>query len=260
MTTRSGLGPTKSDRFAGKTRPLPRIISLEAPTVSSRRAPIEVDRVRLRLEELKFPVATAALSVGLERNFIQDILTGRKQGINASNLTKLARALDCSEEYLTGQSNFVGARAGMLEAAEVENLGVVEPGACRPPRPATAAMVAPDPRHASLPQRTYKVGTNAYADYGIYEGQYVLCVEPEAWITRYGALDPRRLVVLEITRPNAPGVETVIRETMMQAGTPSFESLSREEINPRIALVPGRNGNGVTVEVVGVIVTGVRVF
>ena len=127
----------------------------------------------------------------------------------------------------------------------------------RPPSPVT---IAPDTRHASLPQRAFKVETGAYAECGISGGHHVIAVEPGAWVGRYGDIDSRHLAVIEMSRPGVPGVETVVRETLNFGGVLIFESLSREEFDPDVPLTEGENGNGATVTVVGIVVSATRLF
>ena len=86
MTTAYGLGPIKNDILSRKNKQCESDICGAGWTMPNRRAPIQVDRVKARLDELKFPVTAVATSAGLERNFVNDIIAGRKQKMNASNL------------------------------------------------------------------------------------------------------------------------------------------------------------------------------
>jgi len=56
-------------------------------------------RVAQRLEKLKINQFEAARRAGLERNFVSDILAGRKKSIRGDNLSRLAKALQCPPEY-----------------------------------------------------------------------------------------------------------------------------------------------------------------
>lgn len=57
-------------------------------------------RVAERIAALKTNAFEAARAGELERNFVNDILNGKKDSVRGPNLLKLARALACSADYL----------------------------------------------------------------------------------------------------------------------------------------------------------------
>lgn len=57
-------------------------------------------RVEERLDALKTNAFEAARLSGLERNFINDILNGKKSSVRGPSLMKLAQVLRCSADYL----------------------------------------------------------------------------------------------------------------------------------------------------------------
>lgn len=57
-------------------------------------------RVEERLAALRTNAFEAARAVNFERNFINDILIGKKTTVRGPNLLKLAQALHCSADYL----------------------------------------------------------------------------------------------------------------------------------------------------------------
>lgn len=61
-------------------------------------------RVQQRVDELGGESVRLAEASGLERNFIRDILTGKKKTVRASSIAKLAEALQCDPFWLqTGE-------------------------------------------------------------------------------------------------------------------------------------------------------------
>lgn len=62
------------------------------------------DKVAQRLAELKLGPIEAATAADLERNFIADILIGRKQSPRADNMQKLARALQTTVGWLMDET------------------------------------------------------------------------------------------------------------------------------------------------------------
>lgn len=71
--------------------------------------PTMKDVIEMRLKELGSNAFQAAGSVGLERNFFNDILNGKKAGFQARSLPKVAAALQLSldelEDRLSGRSS-----------------------------------------------------------------------------------------------------------------------------------------------------------
>ena len=93
--------------------------------------------VAARLEEAGLVPTPAALGAGLERNFITDILNGKKKNVRGDNLAKLARALNWTPAELL---------AAIAKGGEV---GTSEASA-RPPQSAPKALWQPVPD--ALPQ------------------------------------------------------------------------------------------------------------
>lgn len=58
-------------------------------------------RVKERVDALGGQAVALAASAGLERNYIQDIVDGRKASVRAAMLGQLSAALRCPPEYLT---------------------------------------------------------------------------------------------------------------------------------------------------------------
>lgn len=66
--------------------------------------PLLKRRVAARLQALGTTPIMAAGSVHLERNFIDDIIKGKKTSVRGANLTKVAEALHCSVDYLINEN------------------------------------------------------------------------------------------------------------------------------------------------------------
>ena len=72
------------------------------------------ERVARRLDELELGAITAATSVGLERTYIRDIVTGKKKSVSTEKLPVLAQALRTTVEYLTFRTDNPEPRGGRL--------------------------------------------------------------------------------------------------------------------------------------------------
>ncbi|GGC68379.1 hypothetical protein GCM10010994_28670 [Chelatococcus reniformis] len=62
-------------------------------------------RVQARLEALGINPFEAARRGGLQRNFVNDILIGRKRSLRSATMPALARALETTPAYLNGESD-----------------------------------------------------------------------------------------------------------------------------------------------------------
>jgi len=69
--------------------------------MSQNAAPLH-ERVHARLTELGMTVADASRRGKLSKDFIYDLVKGKKKGVQTRNLEKLAFALDCDTGYLLG--------------------------------------------------------------------------------------------------------------------------------------------------------------
>ena len=67
-----------------------------------------IERIKARLTALQTKPATAAINAGLHRNFLHDILIGKKTGRSAKSLQKTSSALRCSVSYLLGDTDETG--------------------------------------------------------------------------------------------------------------------------------------------------------
>ena len=83
-------------------------------------------RVRERLDMTGKKPIPAARAAGLGRDFITDILNGKKQHVLGPNLNKLAHALECEARYFTDPD--ASAREPGLEAKGFPLVGLVGAG------------------------------------------------------------------------------------------------------------------------------------
>lgn len=58
------------------------------------------DRIEQRLTELKLSPRAASLKAGLNTHFLQAVLSGKSESPRGDNLTKLARALETTAQWL----------------------------------------------------------------------------------------------------------------------------------------------------------------
>lgn len=107
-------------------------------------------RVVARMEALKMNAFELARAGPFERNFVNDILNGKKLSVRTQNLAKLAAALRCSVEYLIekdapdpvdGQQSPDTPKARILKAVEG-----ADPKALEDLGEAIVVMLKPRPR------------------------------------------------------------------------------------------------------------------
>lgn len=118
-------------------------------------------RVQERLDALDIGPITAATAGGLSRDFISDILNGKKRSVRGDKLAQLATALNTTPEYLLGQA---GTASGGARSPTVPLVGYVGAGSqahyyatadgglgeIDAPEGATASTVAAEIRGESL--------------------------------------------------------------------------------------------------------------
>lgn len=73
---------------------------------------IDLDRLQARLDERGLNPFSAAKAAGLGADYVRDILRGKVKQPGGYKLARLARALECSTDYLLGLSDDVGIAPG----------------------------------------------------------------------------------------------------------------------------------------------------
>lgn len=169
------------------------------------------ERVLQRLEDLGISQWDAAIKAGLHRNFVYDLLEGRKLKPQRKSLAALARALRCSTEYLTGESDDIGEPTPLpaIEASGLPVVGIVEDDAWRRPtkQDRGRVMIQPDPRfRGAQPVYLYRGESRD----GLEDGMYVLAVDIDDYrdVADHPAGKP---VIVEMHRRSLGEVQTVIR-------------------------------------------------
>lgn len=180
----------------------------------SPRYPILRERVASALHELGQGPITAAEQARLHRNYITDILLGRKKSVNgADRLERLARALGVSPAYLTGtkqaQNRIVVPTGGGLQLQ-----GVIAEGVKRR-KPASAAMptvsVQSDARYPGA-QGVFAVSGDDLQAIGANAGSWLLVVDAQSFLKVAQAYRPGQLVVCSLT--DTDGEELVVRRVI----------------------------------------------
>jgi len=104
------------------------------------------DRIEARLKALGLTQFQAAEKAGKHAHFIYDFMIGRKRSFKGDGPIRLAQALECSIEYLTGESDDVGrpplsaAASYTYQPGSLPVAGIVEAGVFRRPGAISPAL------------------------------------------------------------------------------------------------------------------------
>ena len=191
----------------------------------------------------------------MERSYIADIRSGRKKGVRGENLERLARALECDAEYLTGQQD-EPRKSGVIGLTIA---GIIEAGVWRTPgsirhRPPAIAPLLPDPRFPGVQHSAWEFRGGGAELLGIADGWIVVTIDPEqAHIPiRHGTV-----CLIRRTRQDRGETETSIRQTIETPEGIRFAAPTDDDDFPDLA--PGEH-DGERVEVAGVVDRAVRLF
>lgn len=136
-------------------------------------------RVQSRLSALGINPFEADRRAGLARGYVNDLLIGKKASMRPGPLGKLAQALDCDPDFLTGLQHMP--RLGQAaNGVGVPIEGIIEPGVWREPGaelPTRLAPLGPDPRHPSDRQHWFIVRGDKLANLGILDASFVEALE-----------------------------------------------------------------------------------
>lgn len=138
--------------------------------------------IQERLDTLGINPFEAARRAGLEKGFVNDLLIGKKNGIRQAGLEKLAAALECDPEYLTGHiptpRRSSEWRSSTSDGGSVPFGGIVENGTWREAsarrRSAVSVPTAPDPRFPASAQTAFIIRGDAADGVGIRDGAVVI--------------------------------------------------------------------------------------
>lgn len=191
-------------------------------------APSMSDRVRERLDALSIGPITAAKKAGLERGFLNDLLTGRKKSVRGESLQRLADALECDPAYLTGHQPTPSGGTVSLSATRLPIVGVAETGTWREVAsdgPHREAPVLPDPRFLDIPHAAYEVRGNHGKDAGIDDGDIVIGLDPAAFTATRGGMRDGLVCVVRRYRDGGALCETTIRRASASPSGFTFVAL-----------------------------------
>jgi hypothetical protein len=234
---------------------------------------VDRERVRERLAALGVSASQAARSSGLARTFVVDLLNRREPAINGVNLCKLARGLACDPRYLTGESDQVGiaplpnadepprktytkpiAKPATPPRTVAPLRGLIEAGAFRDTPKTVRAPRVPvpvDPRYAGISQGVYAVESAELLRFGIGPNSFLLMVEAEGFIERFGGYRAGQLVV--VSERNASGQEALsVRRVVVFADRTELLGADPDDV-----LILGNPPEGRTVSVKGVVIKAV---
>lgn len=218
-------------------------------------------RVEERLKALEINAFEAARRGELNRFFVYEITTGKKRNVQGENLAKLARALECSVAYLTGEEVEPAASQLLqmdLEIRAVPIVGIVEAGTFREvdefgdvrPRRVSAPR---DARYPDARQIAFEVSGDSMdaAQPPIPRGAIVVCVDFDD--IEQPLRDGMRVVV-ERTRDGGHLREWSIKEVRQYEDRVEFIPRST---NPRHKPITVERGNyehdGTTIRVLALV-------
>lgn len=142
------------------------------------------ERVRARLDALGINPFEAARRAGLQRGYINELLSGKKRSVR--QLDKIAAVLECDPEYLRGaqpeprRAPRYRAKNEPIEAS-MPLMGVCELNVWREPDaplPAAYLPINPDPRFPPEHQAAYLVRDDHALEIGITDRMVVDVVDP----------------------------------------------------------------------------------
>jgi hypothetical protein len=203
-------------------------------------------RVQARLDSLRINAFEAARRGEFGKDYVNDILVGRKAKVHPGNLAKLAKALDCSIAYLKGETETAGfADPAILPVGHVQPepaiglplRGIVEYGALRVRSPLSSKVaLAPDPRFPEARQWAYAVRV-AHALETAHRGaqQHLTAIDFEYYAAHYGPPKAGDLVIVERRSPLPDYVELLCGEIEKTDGgvtlTTRFSDRTRETLS-----------------------------
>lgn len=180
------------------------------------------DRIRQRLDELGLSVRGAALKGGGTASMIRNVLTGGTTNPRGDTLTKIARGLEVSEQWLlTGvEADPQSAEPAPGRAGEVRLAAVPIPSASQLPRdvPVMGTVAGSEIGKGSF-QITPDVIDYVRRPFALMGAKdvYALYVEGESMIPRF---EPGDLVFVHPHRKAKPGDYVVVQEPDSNNGEP----------------------------------------
>ncbi len=216
------------------------------------RSEILRQRIRARLDALEMSPFKAAEKIGKERNFLYDLLTGKKDMIRENTLEAVANALECDVDYLLGlRSAAVTASTTDLMLAGFCELGVWYERPCT--LQASNLSVGPDPRYAPEDQHLFLLRDAHAAGLDLPISTFVVVANREALTKSGRRLHQSDIVVVKRTNEFGYHEHTVRVVEDMPNG--SILSLRANQQFSNLTIVEGKG-----VEVVGLVLRSVMDF
>lgn len=202
------------------------------------------DRIEARMDALGINQFEAAEKAGKNSHYIYDFMVGRKSSFKGDGPVRVAQALECSIEYLTGESDEIGVPPMATPAAvpsaqagrSLPLAGVVETGVFRRPSSVRGAgrplPIAPFPDYPAEAQAAFAVRGGGMDTRGIIEGMTLVAVDIEAATKD---LESGSVVIVEHVRSNGREAEISARELQYFPDRIELRAQSRSEnIRPLI--------------------------
>lgn len=217
-----------------------------------------VARVQERVNASSKSEYDLAIDGGFSRNYIYDILNGRKAKVHSSKITKLADALDCDPEYLRSQQDSPRRSPGSrgIFWAGVCETGVWRSSASRASiEPVGPPPVDPDPRFPGLKNLVFLAMGDGMAGAGIAPGSIISAIDAAAWVEAHGDPAPNSVVVAEASRPGFEETEISLRMLVKKGKATVLEARPG---NPAIKYEDLQLGDNV--RLLGIVTRAVRSF
>lgn len=132
-------------------------------------------RIRDRLDELGESSFDVSKAIGKNRNFLNDLMTGKKKSFSADMLPDIARALRCDANYLLGMDS---QPLHPVAGTGIPVAGSIEPGVWRKPSrdPSVGKMVPAnaDPRFPAEDQQLWLVRSDTLNGLDVRDGSAIL--------------------------------------------------------------------------------------
>lgn len=175
-------------------------------------------RIQSRLEATKQNATSASEAAGLGKDFIRDVLRGKKKSISTDSATKLAVALQCPVSWL-----FEGEGADSIDSSATESVGIkyggkVEAGAFRLNQHLDQTSegrhipLSCDPRYPVADQYAFEVFGDSMTESRIFEGMWINALDIHAWERIHGEPGDKALVVVARSREGAPERELTVKK------------------------------------------------
>lgn len=207
------------------------------------------ERIEQRLKDLGINQFEAAKRAGKNTNFIYDFLVGRKDSFKGEGPKLVAKALECSVEYLNGEHDEpnkqqVFSGEGHQVSSGLPLVGAVETGTWR--RVASLKSdpewlpVAASTQFPAADQVAYAVRGESLAALGIREGAVLTCLLTSS---EHSVLRSGSVVIVESYRMDGEEIELSARELQYYPDRTELLPLTNIKTDTKIILKNNKNSN-----------------